>query len=485
MQQGYLIVDIGTGNMRVIIADTKGQLVGMATCDCSYQREPAYRDSTVFSPSDWMADLRQLMRRALAQSGPIQLLAVSSTSQREGIVLLDAAGQAFLGLPNIDQRAADDLDRLQGDGQIERLTGFAPGAAFSGPKLYATMLHQPDVARRIVKVTSISEWVGYEFTGQLAWEHSQAMHNLTYDLDSRTWSSQLCALLGFPMDWLPELIQSGTALGTLRGEYRQLLGCGEIPFVIGGADTQMAMTGMQLKPGDVGMISGTTTPVEMLLDHRPAHKGGWLNPHSEAGQFMLEVNAAYTGINYQRLKNLLFSQKTYEELEQEALQRGLPRCMAMFAMGLNEPEGPVTKGGWLFDNPLPYDLHACDLMHAMALDIACGVRMATDLLARITDDLPETFMGCGGGLQGLLLPGYVAALCGRPLIVYEGYMQASALGCVRMCERLLGRPPFVRKVLRRVPATPVDGLEAYYRRWRVFRESLRSVNELRLEAVEP
>ena len=123
-------------------------------------------------------------------------------------------------------------------------------------------------------------------------------------------------------------------------------------------------------------------------------------------------------------------------------------------------------------------------MHAMALDIACGVRMATDLLARITDDLPETFMGCGGGLQGLLLPGYVAALCGRPLVVYEGYMQASALGCVRMCERLLGQPPFVRKVLRRVPATPVDGLEAYYRRWRVFRESLRSVNELRLEAVE-
>lgn len=476
--KGYLIVDIGTGNMRVAVVSTEGKTLCVTTRDSAYMREDAFRDSTIFSPPMWMQMLREMIVDTLAKCGEIHLLAVSSTSQREGIVLVDQEGHAFLGLPNIDNRAAAFPLAPDSASEVERRTGFAPIPSFSGPKLYATLQQQPDVARRIHKVTSISDWVGFEMTGRLAWEHSQAMHTLTYDFGKRAWSAELCGLMQIPPPWLPDLMESGTVLGTLKKEYQDLLGGRDIPFVVGGADTQMALVGMQMKVGDVGIISGTTTPVEKLLDSVPHRRGGWLNPHSEAGQYMLEVNAAYTGINYQRIKNLLFSGQTYEELETEALERGLPKMMAMFSMGLNEPDGPIAKGGFLFDNPIAYDIRPCDFMHAMALDIACGIWMALERMQGITQALPNVLMGCGGGFQGMLLPKYLAELSGKTILIDAGYLQASALGCARMCERALRMQPFKRSIDREVRAKPNAELHAYYQNWRQYREALRPTNPI-------
>lgn len=481
MRQAYLVVDIGTGNARAGVIATDGETLSIATRDTSYLRDTAFADGLYFHPKQWLDMVVELSLEALAGAGAYEIVAVSATSQREGIVLIDEAGEAFLGIPNVDNRAADCLGVLEHQEEIQRLTGFAPIPSFSGPKLFAVCRMQPAVAARIHRVTSISEWIGYAMTGEVVWEHSQAMHTLTYDHEKAQWSPALCGMFGINPDWLPPLARCGDVLGSIRPEMRERLGTGQqAVFVVGGSDSQLALIGMEVPLNGVAIIAGTTTPIERLLAAPPQHSGGWLNPHAIAGQYMLEVNAAYTGINYQRFKTMFFGDTPYEMLEAQALSRGLPRCMAMMSMGIILPEPPVMRGGFLFENPLSFDLEDVDFLHAIALDIACGLRQCIDYLDTLSplDDTP--IIGCGGGFAGRLMPRYTAALTNRTIQVPKGYRQASMLGCARACGQALGEAPFPLSIEREITPECGADLQAYYDRWYAYREAMRAMNGISL-----
>lgn len=475
----YLIVDVGTGNLRVGAVDaSRGALLQIATCDTPYTRDPAYADSSIFIPDQWKIVIQDLIGQVLARLPGRTVAAVSASSQREGIVLIDREGRDFLGIPNVDNRAAAYLGLIEHAKKIEEHTGFGLNPAFCGPKLFATMRAQPEIAERIRSFLSISDWIGYLFTGRIAFEHAQAMHTLVYDHVVHRWDPHLCDLFGIPFDWLPELVSSGSVLGKVNQKAAELY---HVPsnavFITGGADTQLALIGIQANVGDTSIISGTTTPVEKLLDQPLRTQGGWLNPHARMGQYMLEVNAAYTGLNYQRFKQMFFPNDSYESLERRAAERGVPAVTAMFSMGLCLPTPPILHAGFLTPNPIPFDLQGVDFFHAIALDMACGIAAACSYADELT--VPSArLLCCGGGFQGQLLPRYITALTGKPLMIYEGYKQASILGCARLISEALGRDPFPLKLERTVLPEELQDVRAYQDRWRSFRTAMQATNAI-------
>ena len=63
--------------------------------------ETLYPDSRYFSPRVLWKQVMNLAKRALSRSHDIDIIGLTSTSQRQGIVLIDQNGDSFLGLPSI------------------------------------------------------------------------------------------------------------------------------------------------------------------------------------------------------------------------------------------------------------------------------------------------------------------------------------------------------------------------------------------------
>src|SRR5512133_2250740 len=96
MSEGYLLaVDAGTGSCRAVLFDLTGSQVAMAQREWSHPGLPEYPGSQVFDTENNWASIAACVRQVIDQDGvgPDAILAVSSSSMREGIVLYDRASK--------------------------------------------------------------------------------------------------------------------------------------------------------------------------------------------------------------------------------------------------------------------------------------------------------------------------------------------------------------------------------------------------------
>jgi len=49
----YLMVDLGTGNTRVALVRSDGEIIDIRTISNSYYRDNAYSDAQYFLPEEW------------------------------------------------------------------------------------------------------------------------------------------------------------------------------------------------------------------------------------------------------------------------------------------------------------------------------------------------------------------------------------------------------------------------------------------------
>src|SRR5687767_13373676 len=99
LPEAYIIIDIGTGNVRVAVVTSDGQVLGVARGDLRYHRDERYPDSIYFEPDHLWEQLVRLGREAMDEAGDIVIKAFTTTSQREGIVLIGTGGKSLIGLP--------------------------------------------------------------------------------------------------------------------------------------------------------------------------------------------------------------------------------------------------------------------------------------------------------------------------------------------------------------------------------------------------
>jgi len=104
----YLMaIDAGTGSIRAVIFDTKGNQISMAQKEWVHLEEEGVPNSMSFDfKTNWVLAC-EVIKESLA-CGNIDaddILALSATSMREGIVLYDKDGNELWGVANVDARA--------------------------------------------------------------------------------------------------------------------------------------------------------------------------------------------------------------------------------------------------------------------------------------------------------------------------------------------------------------------------------------------
>ena len=173
--------------------------------------------------------------------------AIGITNQRETVVLWDRGTGDPVGRAIVwqDRRTADRcLELAPHADRIARLTGLVTDPYFSGTKL-EWMLRDPAVRRRAERgdlaAGTVDSWLIWSLTrGSVhATDPTNASRTMLYDIDARTWSDELCALLHVPKALLPDVRPSSGDFGVATADF---LGS-ELPIRGVAGDQQAALFG--------------------------------------------------------------------------------------------------------------------------------------------------------------------------------------------------------------------------------------------------
>ncbi len=474
----YLIVDIGTGNARVGVATTSGEILSIKRENVHYETDTNYEESIFFNPNELWDQILRLATAALKEAGDVQINAITATSQREGIVVIDAAGNSLLGMPNIDHRGRKwEKDLLDKD-TVYELSGRDPTSLFSAFKLVGVREVYPELYAQIACVMSISDWIQYKFSGVTCYEHSQASETLLYDVANKQWSQTLLDLFQLPAAILPELKDATSILGNILPALAAQLGINPTAaIVVGGGDTQLAIRSMEPSANDVVIVSGTTTPIIKIVDsyEKDEDQRTWTSRHIDASNFILEANAGVTGLNYQRLKEIFYPNEGYDVIEKELEDASYSQCVASLGSLIADEEEPLTKGGFIFNAPVSHQLTRGSFVFAILWDIACSIYENYKFLCAVSPHQESYIWACGGGVESRKLRQFIANLFGKSIKIRDTFRQASVLGGVFVCNDALQVPNVSPELLEEVHPQDHEEFEKLYQEWKNARRTFKQV----------
>lgn len=440
-KDAYIIIDIGTGNVRVAVVTPGGEVLGVGRGDIIYKRDDLYPESIYFDPGQLWKQIIELGILALQQAGEVNVKALTTTSQREGIVLMTAAGSSLIGLPNIDHRGREWEDAITDKSRIYQLSGRFPTSLFSAYKIEGIRQRRAEIWQQCRYFLSISDWAAFQLCGIAAYEHSQASETLLYDVEAGNWSSDLAAMFNLDTSYRPVLTTSAEKLGTvLPGIAHEWCLDARAIVVTGGGDTQLAIKSTQPQVDDIVIVSGTTTPIVKITDRYIIDKQErtWTSRDIEPGRFVFEANAGVTGLNYQRLKEVFYPNEGYEVIEKELSLNPHRHCVASLGSLIATENKPVLTGGFVFPVPVSHELSRSSFVWATLVDIAFSIAGNYQVLKEVSGHDKDYIWACGGGLQSPALRQLIATILGKKVKVRKGFEQASAIGGALICNQALG-----------------------------------------------
>jgi len=477
-KQAHLIVDIGTGNARVGVVSTEGEILTIKRENVHYITDENYDESIYFDPNALWNQIKDLSKEALSESGDLVIKAITATSQREGIVVIDNGGNSLLGMPNIDHRGRKWENSLVDKDLVYELSGRYPTSLFSAFKLVGLREVYPDTFSRIAYVMSISDWIQYKFSGITGYEHSQASETLLYDVENKKWSELLPPLFNLSAEILPTLKDSGEILGTILGTVAEEFGISEeAVVVVGGGDTQLAIRSMEPSANDVVIVSGTTTPIIKLVKEyeKDVEQRTWTSRHIDQDNFILEANAGVTGLNYQRLKEIFYPNEGYDVIERELSETTYFQCVASLGSLIADEEEPVIKGGFIFNAPVSHQLTRGSFVFSILWDIACSIYENYKFLCDVSSHDQNYIWACGGGVESRALRQYLSNLLGKNIRIRDTFRQASVLGGVFICNDALGIKNISPSILEEISPREQEKFEQLYLEWKKARKTFKQV----------
>jgi xylulokinase len=201
-------LDVGTSGVKAIAISPDGEL--LATAEASYASSSPHPGWSEQDPEDWWHAAESCLARL--PSGPVGL-----AGQMHGLVVLDGDDRVLR--PAIlwnDQRTAAECAEIEERVGLERLialTGNRALTGFTAPKLLWLRHHEPEVYARIAHVLLPKDYVRFRLTGERAIDAADASGTLLFDVARRRWSSEVCAALEIPLEWLPPSHESTEIAG--------------------------------------------------------------------------------------------------------------------------------------------------------------------------------------------------------------------------------------------------------------------------------
>ena len=305
--------DAGTSGVRCALFDTKGNIAASAHRLWSYEPDPGAAGGLMFDPESAWNLMASVIREAVASGGiqPARIRAVSVTSQRLGLVLVDKHGNGIKGIPNIDRRAVAQASMVGGKwGKlIYSRSGRWPGPGHALNKLLWMKEREPEILQKTASLLSLGDWFALRLGGRVVTDPTSACETCLYDVVGGSWDQEISGAMSVEASILPKIIPCGSPVGQVG---RKISGRTGLPegtlIVMGGGDTECGVLGLGArKAGDTAVIAGSSAPIECIVDS-PVMDSEYrtlTNPFVIEGKWVIESNAMLTGSSYSWLVSML------------------------------------------------------------------------------------------------------------------------------------------------------------------------------------
>jgi len=199
-------IDIGSTHCKVGIYNEDGELVKFnKTKTQSYSN----KDWTWYDAEEIWAEIAQLIHKILDNINPKEIAGLSVASIGESGIPVDKNGlPTYHVIAWFDHRSLPQsrkLEEVVGKEKIFKITGMDNNSIFSLSKIMWLKENKPEVFKKTVKWLSMTDYINYKLTGQIATNYSIASRTLALDIKKNTWSDELLKIVGLDKDLFPPL----------------------------------------------------------------------------------------------------------------------------------------------------------------------------------------------------------------------------------------------------------------------------------------
>ncbi|TFV66385.1 UNVERIFIED_ORG: carbohydrate kinase [Bacillus sp. AZ43] len=425
MADVLLGADLGTSGLKVVALATDGTVV--AEAERAYDVDRPAPDRAETDVRVWRAAFDDAVGEVADRLRGAVIAASGISGQMHGAVLVDGGGVALR--PAIlwpDRRAAGELARWRELPEADRAALANPlVAGMTGPVLAWLARHEPEAVGRAATVLLPKDALRTALGGRAGTDRSDASATLLWDVLADGWSAGAVAAAGVPGDLLPAVRPSDEVAGTVR------LPGGEVPVVVGGADTPLAL----LAAGAEGLLVNLGTGAQVLAplgEPRPAAEPVVHTYADAAGGWYAMAALQNAGSAWEWARGVLGL--SWTEFFDAAASSPSGAGGATFAPFLTGERGgvagPDDRGGWTGLHP---GTTRADLARAAVEGVARAVAGSTALL-----DAPEgPVVVTGGGARPAVVRQALADALGRP-VRHLRLRSASAIGAAVLAGRGTG-----------------------------------------------
>ena len=257
-------LDLGTTGCKAIVFDAEGRALGRAfreyavICDAPAKAEQ--------DANQVWALTKEVLREAVAGSGPTQVRALSVSVQGDAIIPVDREFNplhpAILGM---DYRSAPQARRCEekfGAFPLFQRTGMRPHPLNSLAKVLWLRDTAPHLLAHAWRVVTYADFILGRLGGGAVLDHTMASRTMAFNLANKTWDAEIHRELDLdPNQWSPPA-PSGTPAGHLRAPLAAELGLPKgLLLLAGGHDQTCAALGAGVVGAGRGVVSTGTAEV--------------------------------------------------------------------------------------------------------------------------------------------------------------------------------------------------------------------------------
>ncbi|GAA4311226.1 FGGY-family carbohydrate kinase [Compostibacter hankyongensis] len=295
-------MDIGTQGARVVLTDAEGKVAGSR--EEAFPLNAGSREEQ--SPRHWWeASLRCLEALVAEVKGHVNLqdiraLAVTSTSGT--VIPLDAQHEPLHpAIMYSDKRSVQEAQICRSMAERYHPDGYTGFNTSSGlPKMLWWQNAHPETVPRLRSWAHAADYITGRISGR--WgitDYTNALKS-GYDLRRLEWPAYLWEQLPLQRSWLPEVVPSGTPVGTIDAALAAHLGLpGTLTVTAGvtdGCASQMASGAVS--PGDWNTTIGTTLVIKGVTRKEIRDPEGVWYSHRHPDGYWMPGGASNTGADW-------------------------------------------------------------------------------------------------------------------------------------------------------------------------------------------
>ena len=272
----YLLgTDIGTSGTKTILTDLKGNVIAQDLQETDVLTpQPLWAEQW---PDVWLNAAKASIKNTVAKSGvkpeEIRAIAISGLYGGSGIPLDIDGNPVRPCMIWMDRRAQQESDwalETIGEQRLLKITHNGADPYYGYTKMLWMKNHEPENWAKTKLFLPPNDYVIYKLTGEVVIDYSSAGNiGGIFDMNTRTWSTELMEAMGIPAEMMPQrLVESTDVAGTLTKEAAAELGLWEgLPVVAGGIDCGAANIGLGVfEPGVYAAAIGTSMCAALISD---------------------------------------------------------------------------------------------------------------------------------------------------------------------------------------------------------------------------